>query len=324
MTQVPAVLLLEDGTAFYGKSAGKIGTTTGELCFNTGMTGYQEVFTDPSYFGQLLVTTNAHIGNYGTRASETESGNIKIAGLVCKNYTWQYSRLLATESIQDYFQQEALIGISDVDTRAIVRHIRHKGAMNAIISSDTLDLQVLKAQLAEVPSMDGLELASKVSTESPYFMGNSDAKYKVAVLDYGVKGNILNCMVERGLFFAGFSCKNAIGRNQEVEPRRVLPLQRSRRPRPYALCRRDHKRDFGSGEATVWYLSWPPNTGFGDWHFYLQDAQWPPGHQPSGKKPNDWPLRNHQPKPRIRRPCRPTDEPGGHRNNARQPERRYH
>ncbi len=218
MTQVPAVLLLEDGTAFYGKSAGKIGTTTGELCFNTGMTGYQEVFTDPSYFGQLLVTTNAHIGNYGTRASETESGNIKIAGLVCKNYTWQYSRLLATESIQDYFQQEALIGISDVDTRAIVRHIRHKGAMNAIISSDTLDLQVLKAQLAEVPSMDGLELASKVSTESPYFMGNSDAKYKVAVLDYGVKGNILNCMVERGCFLQVFPAKTPLAEIKKWNP----------------------------------------------------------------------------------------------------------
>ncbi len=207
MTQVPAVLLLEDGTAYYGKSAGKIGTTTGELCFNTGMTGYQEVFTDPSYFGQILVTTNAHIGNYGTRVSEQESENIKISGLVCKNFTWQYSRQMATESIQDYFLHESLVGISDVDTRAIVRHIRSKGAMNAIISSETLDIQALKAQLTKVPSMNGLELASQVSTSSPYFLGNSDAKFKVAVMDYGVKRNILNCMIERGCYLQVFPAK---------------------------------------------------------------------------------------------------------------------
>ena len=207
MQQQPAVLLLEDGTIFHGKSAGKIGTTTGELCFNTGMTGYQEIFTDPSYFGQILVTTNAHIGNYGTRITETESGDIKIAGLVCKNFTWQYSRPMANESIQDYFENENLVAISDVDTRAIVRHIRSKGAMNAIISSETLDIEALKEKLSKVPSMAGLELASQVSTKEPYMMGNSDAKYKVAVLDLGVKRNILNCMVERGCHLQVFPAK---------------------------------------------------------------------------------------------------------------------
>jgi carbamoyl-phosphate synthase small subunit len=218
MTQVPAVLLLKDGTAFHGKSAGKIGTTTGELCFNTGMTGYQEVFTDPSYFGQILVTTNAHIGNYGTRISETESESIKISGLVCKNFTWQYSRPMATATIQDYFEQEQLVGISDVDTRAIVRHIRSKGAMNAIISSETLDLEELKAKLTLVPSMDGLELASKVSTAKPYFMGNADAKFKVAVMDYGVKRNILNCMVERGCHLQVFPAKTPLAEVRKWNP----------------------------------------------------------------------------------------------------------
>lgn len=218
MTQVPAVLLLEDGTTFYGKSAGQIGTTTGELCFNTGMTGYQEVFTDPSYFGQILVTTNAHIGNYGTRVSDAESGSIKIAGLVCKNFTWRYSRQLATESIQEYFENEKLVGISDVDTRAIVRHIRHKGAMNAIISSETLDLEVLKAKLSKVPSMDGLELASKVSTEKPYFVGDANARYKVAVLDFGVKRNILNCMVNRGCYLQVFPAKTAFADIKKWNP----------------------------------------------------------------------------------------------------------
>ena len=157
--QPKAVLLLEDGTVFHGNAAGKIGTAIGEICFNTGMTGYQEIFTDPSYFGQLLVMTNVHIGNYGIRSAEVESGNIKIAGLICKNYNVDYSRDMADQSIQDYFENEGLVGISAVDTRAIVRHIRHKGAMNAIISSEETDIKKLKATLAKAPSMEGLELA---------------------------------------------------------------------------------------------------------------------------------------------------------------------
>lgn len=218
MKQVPAVLLLEDGTAFQGKSAGKIGTTTGEICFNTGMTGYQEIFTDPSYFGQIMVTTNAHIGNYGTKISETESADIKIAGLVCKNFTWQYSRPMATEGIQDYFEEESLVGISDVDTRAIVRHIRSKGAMNAIISSETTDLKELRKKLAKVPSMAGLELASKVSTDKPYFFGKPESEYKVAVLDLGVKKNILNCMAERGIYLQVFPAKTSFKEMEKWNP----------------------------------------------------------------------------------------------------------
>ncbi len=207
MQQQPAVLLLEDGTVYYGYAAGKIGTTTGEICFNTGMTGYQEIFTDPSYFGQLLVATNAHIGNYGTKHSETESGTIKIAGLICKNFPVPYSRLRADESIQDYFEKEGLVGISDVDTRAIVRHIRQKGAMNAIISSETLDLEVLKMRLESAPPMEGLELASKVSTTEAYTLGDPDAPLRVAVMDYGVKRNILECMTRRGCHVKVFPAK---------------------------------------------------------------------------------------------------------------------
>ncbi len=199
-----AILLLEDGTVFHGRAAGKIGTTTGEICFNTGMTGYQEIFTDPSYFGQMLITTNAHIGNYGTKQMETESESIKIAGLICKNFTNDYSRQLADMSIQDYFESEGLVGISDVDTRAIVRHIRDKGAMNAIISSEINKIEVLKEKLSQVPSMEGLELASKVSTKEPYLIGESDAPIKVAVLDFGVKKNILKCMTSRGCYLKVF------------------------------------------------------------------------------------------------------------------------
>ncbi|MEO1434837.1 MAG: glutamine-hydrolyzing carbamoyl-phosphate synthase small subunit [Bacteroidota bacterium] len=203
----PAILLLADGTSFEGLAAGKIGTTTGEICFNTGMTGYQEVFTDPSYFGQILVMTNAHIGNYGTKDLETESRSIKIAGLVCKNFTNEYSRQMADSSIQDYFERESLVGISNIDTRELVRHIRDKGAMNAVISSEILDMAELKKILDQTPSMEGLELASQVTTEEPYSLGDPDSAFKVAVMDYGVKQNILRCFTSRDCYVKVFPAK---------------------------------------------------------------------------------------------------------------------
>jgi len=212
--KVPAVLLLEDGTVFHGQSAGKIGTTTGEICFNTGMTGYQEVFTDPSYFGQILIMTDAHIGNYGTMKDDEESDSIKISGLVCKNFTNLFSRHKADEPIQDYYLNEAVVGISDIDTRAVVKHVRSKGAMNAIISSENIDIDQLKEQLAKVPSMAGLELSSKVSTKEPYNYGNETAKNKVAVLDLGVKENILKCFLERDCYLKVFPAKTTY---QEVK-----------------------------------------------------------------------------------------------------------
>jgi len=193
-----AILLLADGTSYEGKAVGKVGTTTGEICFNTGMTGYQEVFTDPSYFGQIMVTTNNHIGNYGVRKAETESDGVKIAGLVCKRFSSHQSRVMAESSLDDYFMENNVVGISDVDTREIVRHVRDKGAMNAIISSEVLDVAELKTLLEKVPSMQGMELATSVSTAEPYEQGSENSNHKVAVLDFGLKSNIVNCLNERG------------------------------------------------------------------------------------------------------------------------------
>ncbi len=193
-----AIILLEDGTYFEGKAAGKIGTTTGEIAFNTGMTGYQEIFTDPSYYGQILLMTPSHIGNYGIHPDEVESDSVKIAGLVCKKFSQIFSRPASDESIQVYFERQNLVGISDVDTRALVRHIRHKGAMNAIISSENLDIDSLKSELAKVPSMVGLELSSKVSTTEVYEFGDPNAELMVSVIDFGTKMNILRCLSDRG------------------------------------------------------------------------------------------------------------------------------
>ncbi|NQW36122.1 MAG: glutamine-hydrolyzing carbamoyl-phosphate synthase small subunit [Flavobacteriales bacterium] len=203
-TRKKAILLLEDGTIFEGKSIGIKGSAVGEICFNTGTTGYQEIFTDPSYFGQLMVATNAHIGNYGVFDDDVESDSIKISGLVCRNFSQNYSRPKATDSLFNWFEKQNLVAISDVDTRALVRHIRDKGAMNAVISTETEDVTLLQQKLDNVPNMVGLELASKVSTKAPYFFGNPEATYKIAALDLGIKQNILNNIAERDCYIKVF------------------------------------------------------------------------------------------------------------------------
>lgn len=213
-----AILLLTDGTVFNGIAAGLIGTTTGEICFNTGMTGYQEIFTDPSYFGQILVTTTAHIGNYGVSNEEVESDNVNISGLVCKKFSDVFSREFADGSLQDYFEDKKVVAISDIDTRSLVRHIRDKGAMNAIISSNEFDVAKLKAQLDQVPSMKGLELSSKVSTKEPFFFGNENAAHKIAVLDLGVKKNILRCLSERDSYLKVYPMDASFEEIQEWNP----------------------------------------------------------------------------------------------------------
>lgn len=195
-----AVLLLNDGTVFYGKSIGIEGTTFGEICFNTGMTGYQEIFTDPSYFGQIMLSTNAHIGNYGVNPNEVDSDGIKISGLVCKNFSFTNSRPNSNATLLEYLTENKLVAISDVDTRALASYIRDNGAMNAVISTDGKTVEELKELLKTVPSMNGLELASKVSTKEPYFFGNPDATYKVSALDLGIKTNILRCLAERDCY----------------------------------------------------------------------------------------------------------------------------
>ncbi|MDX1446716.1 glutamine-hydrolyzing carbamoyl-phosphate synthase small subunit [Lishizhenia sp.] len=196
----PAVLVLEDGTVFHGKSIGNPGVTYGEIAFNTGMTGYQEVFTDPSYFGQILVMTTSHIGNYGVHAEEIESDDMKIAGIVIKKFSEVYSRASAEGSLEENMVRDNKIGICDVDTRALVRYIRNKGAMNAIISTEeNFDIDALKQQVKEVPSMEGLELSSKVCTKEAFEVkATTESKYKVALYDFGVKKNIVRCLQERG------------------------------------------------------------------------------------------------------------------------------
>jgi len=216
--QLPAILVLADGTVAHGKAFGAIGTTTGEICFNTGMTGYQEVFTDPSYYGQILIMNTVHVGNYGVKDEDVESDNVKIRGLIGRNLEETYSRKLAKGSMEDYLKANNIVSIEGVDTRALVAHIRTKGAMNCIISSEITDVETLKKKLAEVPNMDGLELASHVSTKEAYEMGDKNADVRIAVMDYGVKRHILHCMVDRGAYVKVFPAKTKLEEVKQFNP----------------------------------------------------------------------------------------------------------
>ena len=213
-----AILLLDDGTVIYGTSFGAKGVATGELCFNTGMTGYQEVFTDPSYYGQVLIMNTVHTGNYGVRPEDVESGSIKVQAVIGKNLEDKFSRFMADTSLQEYFEKENLVAIHEVDTRALVSYVRTKGAMNCIVSSTEMDIEILKQKLAAAPKMDGLALAALVSTEQPYSLGEENNKLRVAVLDLGIKKNILNCLVERGVNVKVFPAKTSFEEMEKFAP----------------------------------------------------------------------------------------------------------
>ncbi|MEO7311737.1 MAG: glutamine-hydrolyzing carbamoyl-phosphate synthase small subunit [Chitinophagaceae bacterium] len=213
-----ALLVLADGVVVTGRAFGKIGTTSGEICFNTGMTGYQEVFTDPSYYGQVLIMNSVHIGNYGVKNADVESDSVKIRGLIARNLENDFSRMMGDGNLQDYLVANNIVAIDGVDTRALVAEVRTRGAMNCIISSEDKTVEELQAELAAVPSMDGLELASMVSTSEAYFSGNPASTKKVAVLDYGIKQNILQCMTSRGIYAKVFPAKTTAAELLAFEP----------------------------------------------------------------------------------------------------------
>jgi carbamoyl-phosphate synthase small subunit len=182
------------------------------------MTGYQEVFTDPSYYGQILIMNNVHIGNYGVKEADTESKSVKIRGLIGRNLEEKFSRYQATDSLDAYLKANNIVSIEEIDTRALVAHIRTKGAMNCIISSEISDVEQLKAELSKVPDMDGLELASVVSTKEEYELGDVNAPIKIAVMDYGVKRNILTCLAGRGVYVRVHPAKTPLSRLKEFNP----------------------------------------------------------------------------------------------------------
>ena len=196
-TAAPATLALADGTVVTGSAIGHRGLTGGELCFNTSMTGYQEIMTDPSYYGQLMMMTQPHIGNYGASAEDMEADAPMVAGFIVRDFTRRASNPQADETLDAFMRRHELVGIAGVDTRALVRHIRSEGVMNAVISSTEQDPDLLVQKAQDWPSMAGRELASNVSPDAPYTYCEGDGP-RIAVYDFGVKQNILRSFCARG------------------------------------------------------------------------------------------------------------------------------
>ena len=206
-----AILLLEDGRSFIGSSFGYEGETTGEVCFNTGMSGYQEILTDPSYCKQIVTMTSPHIGNYGINKDDIESDRIQVSGFIIKEESEIPSNWRSDQSIGSYLDEHKIVGIRDIDTRAVTRHIRDEGAMNGIISCTDLNIDSLKDKLSQVPSMVGLDLAKQVSTKSSFdWKDNANSKkYKVAAIDYGIKHNILKLLEKAECSITVFPAKTS-------------------------------------------------------------------------------------------------------------------
>lgn len=208
MDKNSSILLLDDGKKFEGKPFGFNGETIGEVCFNTGMTGYQEILTDPSYCKQIVTMTSPHIGNYGVNEEDVESDNIQVSGFIIKEETLIPSNWRSVTSIGDYLRKNKVVGIQHLDTRELTRHIRDNGAMNGIISSTDSNVDSLREKLNKAPSMNGLDLAKVVSTKKIYEW-SSDGKYKIAAIDYGIKHNILNLLTENNCRVTVFPAKTS-------------------------------------------------------------------------------------------------------------------
>jgi carbamoyl-phosphate synthase small subunit len=201
-----ALLVLEDGTAFRGRSFGARGESFGEVVFNTGMSGYQEVLTDPSYSRQIVVMTSPHVGNYGVNAEDPESSSVQVAGFVVREAARRTSNWRSRSTLGEYLEEAGVVGIEDIDTRELTLHIREAGAMRAAISSEELDPDALLARVKEQPEMLGADLASSVSTLAPYasneIVGPAQARegrtFHVAALDWGLKRNSLRMLARSG------------------------------------------------------------------------------------------------------------------------------
>ncbi len=193
-----ACLILENGTVFSGTAFGAEGETIGEVCFNTGMTGYQEILTDPSYCGQLITMTYPHIGNYGINPEDIESAKIQAAGFIVREENILPSNFRSTQSLGDYLRSQNVVGIQNIDTRMLTRMIRDEGAMNGIISTTDLKEKSLIKKVKAAPSMNGQDLATVVTCDNSYVWGEQSQQYKIAALDFGIKHNILHLLEFHG------------------------------------------------------------------------------------------------------------------------------
>ncbi|MCP3925800.1 MAG: glutamine-hydrolyzing carbamoyl-phosphate synthase small subunit [Desulfobacterales bacterium] len=229
-----ALLALEDGRVFKCRSFTGPGETSGEVVFNTSMTGYQEILTDPSYKGQMVTLTYPLIGNYGTNKDDVESEQIQASALIVKEYHDFHSNFRSEGSLSDYLKSENIIGIEDLDTRALTRHIRKNGALRGYISTEILDPEKLVEKAKGIPQMEGQDLVKIVSTEKPYFLTNGEKEYvevlddkvfkkrgtnhSVVAYDFGIKYNIIRCLIKAGCEVLVVPAKTDIDTIKKINP----------------------------------------------------------------------------------------------------------
>ena len=214
-----AIIYLEDGTTFTGQSLAATGETSGEFVFNTSITGYQEVLTDPSYAGQIVVMTYPLIGNYGTNEQDVESKKVQVSGFVVKEFCRTYSNFRATQSLIDYLNKNKIIAVEGIDTRALTRHLRLFGAMKGMISTQGFDKKSLEAKLKKVPDMVGCDLVKGVTTKKKYIWEPEGKHlYKVAAIDCGIKFNILRILARLGCQVHVFPATATVQEMKAIEP----------------------------------------------------------------------------------------------------------
>jgi carbamoyl-phosphate synthase small subunit len=318
-----AALALEDGTVYFGESFGAPGTVSGEVCFNTSMTGYQEILTDPSYRGQILTMTAPQIGNYGVNPADVESGKLQMAGFVVREASRIASNFTATGTLGDYLAQAGVVGLAGIDTRALVRRLRIRGAMTGVLSSEVLDEAKLVEMARQAPPLVGRDLVREVMptqerewtepldewaeplpqpTEGGVFPtppAFAAGKHVVA-LDYGMKWNIARHLASTGCRLTVLPGK-IDGRRRARSParRRVSFQWPGRSGGPRLLCRnRSRTRRQG---ADVWHLPGPPAAGAGLWGEDVQAHVWPSGSESAGDGPRHRHGGDHVAKPWLRR-----------------------
>ena len=244
----PAVLALEDGRCFHGRGAGARSEASGEVVFNTGLTGYQEIFTDPSYSGQIVVLTYPHIGNYGTNQDDSESSRPHIEGLIAREFCQIASNWRSSRSAEEFLASRGIPVLSDIDTRALVRHIRRHGSLRGVISSIETDEHKLVEKARAMPSMAGLDLASGVSTKERYSwtegppgclpsslpQARPEDSFHVVAFDFGIKRNILRQLAAIGASVTVVPCSTSAEDTLALKPDGVFVSNGPGDPEPLA------------------------------------------------------------------------------------------
>jgi carbamoyl-phosphate synthase small subunit len=228
--QVPAVLALADGTVFRGRSIGAEGSSSGEVVFNTAMTGYQEILTDPSYCRQIVTLTYPHIGNTGTNPEDVESGRVHAAGLVIRDLPIRHSSFRATEDLSAYLRREGVVAIAEIDTRSLTRILREKGAQNGCLMAGNVDEEEALRQARAFPGLAGMDLARVVSCDAAHewregewrlgagYSASDAGRFHVAAYDFGVKRNILRMLASRGCRITVLPAQTPAGEVMELAP----------------------------------------------------------------------------------------------------------